>query len=98
MQLSSFNLLKERTFFLISHQRAFEKKIGVGYKSSKMYFVPFQGVQFNMIKKISPCFPVGPVLMLLVVFTANLVVTIPFNPSLRNKMRFERLEGNSSEL
>jgi len=51
-----------------------------------------------MIKKIFPCFPVVPALMLLVVFTADLVLTVLSDPSMKNAMRFERLEGNSSEL
>ena len=57
-----------------------------------------QGVQFNMIKKIFPCFAVVPALMLLVVFTADLVLTVLSDPSMKNAMRFKRVEGNSSEL
>lgn len=57
-----------------------------------------QGVQFNMIKKMLPCFPVVPALVLLVVFTADLVLTVLSDPSMKNVMRFKRLEGNSSEL
>ena len=57
-----------------------------------------QGVQFNMIKKIFLCFADVPALMLLVVFTADLVLAVLSDPSMKNAMRFKRLEGNSSEL
>lgn len=57
-----------------------------------------QGVQFDMIKKMFPCFSVVPALMLLVVFTADLVLTVLSDPSMKNVMRFKRLEGSSSEL
>lgn len=61
-------------------------------------FSTMQGVHFSMIKKILPCFPVVPALMVLMVFTADLVFTVPSHPSWQKTMRFERLEGNSSEL
>ena len=43
MQLSSFNLLKERTFFLISHQRAFEKKNWCRLQKFKNVFCSISG-------------------------------------------------------
>ena len=55
-------------------------------------------VHFSMIKTMLPCFPVVPALMLFVVFTADLVFTIPSHDPLQKTMRFERIEGNSSEL
>ena len=64
----------------------------------KTEFSTTQGIHFSMIKKILPCFPVAPALMLLVVFTADLVFTIPSPPSMQKTMRYERLNGNRSEL
>lgn len=61
-------------------------------------FSTMQGVHFSMVKKILPCFPVVPALMLLTVFTADLVFTIPSHPPLQKTTRFERLEGTRSEL
>lgn len=91
------SLYSKKEYFWPYISCIFGRKLMFVTKFRNVFFT-MQGVHFRMIKKILPCFPVAPALMLLVVFTADLVFTIPSPPSLQKTVRYERLEGNRFEL